>query len=353
MRSLIVAGSAVAVVGTAAAAPTLQEFRLPRNAQPEGIALGHDGNVWFTEFGGKIGRITPSTGAIARFPGGRAGTRSGPAYITAGPNNSMFFTVHDGVLGRITMNGSISYINLPRRGQSNYRGITSHRGRLWVVDHGGDDDGERILSVSPGGNVRQYPVDNRANPENITVGPDGALWFTHAGGDPSLGRIAAGARSGAKPKRFSMGGATNPYGIVTGPDGALWFTEPNGNAVSRFAPGQGLTRYELPSANSQPQNIAVGADGALWFTQGRGARLGRITVDGDVTQFRVRPRSNPFGIAALPDGTVWYTQFQRVTGDRVGRLIPEAPPAPPPAPEPAPPAPVEPVPPPAEPPPVV
>jgi hypothetical protein len=57
---------------------TPNEFWVPTsNAVPFSIALGPDGNLWFTEVGGnKIGEITPS-GAISEFawhgnPGGIA-----------------------------------------------------------------------------------------------------------------------------------------------------------------------------------------------------------------------------------------------------------------------------------------
>ena len=45
------------------------EFTMPTpEPRPDGIAVGPDGTLWFTENGGnKIGRITPE-GAITEFP---------------------------------------------------------------------------------------------------------------------------------------------------------------------------------------------------------------------------------------------------------------------------------------------
>ena len=59
---------------------------------PWAIAAGPDGNLWFTEYGGgvgKIGRIT-TTGAITEYATPTA--LSGPWAIAAGPDGNMWFT---------------------------------------------------------------------------------------------------------------------------------------------------------------------------------------------------------------------------------------------------------------------
>lgn len=67
-----------------------------------GIALGSDGNIWFTEYtAGLIGRITPS-GSITEF---RLGGRYGPYGISAGPkrDSQMWFTNGDNRIGSISI----------------------------------------------------------------------------------------------------------------------------------------------------------------------------------------------------------------------------------------------------------
>ena len=63
---------------------TITEFPIPTpNSMPRAIALGADGNIWFGEFaGGKIGRITPQ-GDDHRVPDSDA--RQRPARAAAGP----------------------------------------------------------------------------------------------------------------------------------------------------------------------------------------------------------------------------------------------------------------------------
>ncbi len=53
--------------GALAPMPQVTEYTIPTNgSQPEDLVKGPDGNVWFTENGGKIGRVTTS-GAFTEF----------------------------------------------------------------------------------------------------------------------------------------------------------------------------------------------------------------------------------------------------------------------------------------------
>src|SRR5262249_24995658 len=78
---------------------TFNEFLLPTGVgRPIGITAGPDGNLWFTESVGKIGRITPA-GTITEFPIPTAG--SAPYRITAGPDGNLWFTELSGFSGKI------------------------------------------------------------------------------------------------------------------------------------------------------------------------------------------------------------------------------------------------------------
>src|SRR5580693_6893092 len=71
-----------------------------------------------------------------------------------------------------------------------------------------------------------------------------------------------------------------PAGITVGPDGALWFTEVGNNKIGRMTTDGALSEYDVPTANAVPQNIAVSPDGALWFTEQYSNKIGRITTAG-------------------------------------------------------------------------
>jgi streptogramin lyase len=57
---------------------------------PWDITAGPDGNLWFTEGNGRIGRITPA-GVVTEFSAGIS-PNSSPAAITAGPDGNVWFT---------------------------------------------------------------------------------------------------------------------------------------------------------------------------------------------------------------------------------------------------------------------
>ena len=73
---------------------------LTPNSGPNRIAAGPDGNLWFTQNIGRIGRITP-TGVISEFT--IPSPNSGPVGITAGPDGNVWFTEveNPGRMGRV------------------------------------------------------------------------------------------------------------------------------------------------------------------------------------------------------------------------------------------------------------
>ena len=160
-------------------------------------------------------------------------------------------------------------------------------------------------------------ITSGAFPVDITVGPDGNLWFTEAGVN-RIGRItplgvvtefSAGITPGA-----------GPQGITAGPDGNLWFTEYSGNRIGRITTAGVVTEFSAgisPGAN--PLGITAGPDGNLWFTEYLGDRIGRITPAGVVTEFStgISPGALPPGITAGPDGNLWFTERG---GNRIGRI---------------------------------
>ncbi len=67
--------------------------------------------------------------------------------------------------------------------------------------------------------------------------------------------------------------SADPQGITTGPDGNLWFTEQAGG-IGRMTPKGSLTQYSIGGTN--PDGITVGPDTNLWFVEDVG-EIGMIT----------------------------------------------------------------------------
>ena len=111
--------------------------------------------------------------------------------------------------------------------------------------------------------------------------------------------------------------SANPDGITAGPDGNLWFTEygvpgsPPAPRIARITPAGSVTEFSAGiTPESDPGDIVVGADGNLWFTEvdqtngNYSGKIGRITPSGAVTEFTqglsTQPETDLRGISSGP-----------------------------------------------------
>lgn len=172
---------------------TQAEFPLPKEVEPRGIALGPDGNLWFTGVKGSysiehtsswgvgyVGRMTP-TGTVTLFP--TRTKESGPETIVAGP-----------------------------------------AGRLWFYENGI----HQIGTIGTDGTFgRAYKLPRQSWHSDLTFGPEGDLWI--GGGEAGLLRLTPRGRL----TRF--GGAT--ASVVTGAEGGIWSL--SAGTLRRFGPARG------------------------------------------------------------------------------------------------------------------
>jgi streptogramin lyase len=272
---------------------------------PTDIAVGPDGNLWFTNtHSASIGRITPE-GDLTRFS---APGLAAPSDITAGPGDSMYFTSPYGAIGRITMAGVVTSFTHPDLDEP--VGITAGPdGNVWFTSAGND----RIGRLTPQG-ITMLEHPDIIDPQRITAGPDGNVWFTQAGG---LGRISPVGEITV----FSHPTVLDyPNAITTGPDGALWFVDPVAELVGRFTVAGELTTFEDAEID-RPSGITAGPDGNLWFTSTDSDRIGSISTSGTIRTFDVTHGEDdgdePLGITTGPDGNVWFTLG---TSDEIARF---------------------------------
>jgi streptogramin lyase len=299
-----------------------------------GLAIGPDGNVWFTAYEeDAIGRLTP-LGKVTYFregitPNPEHPVRGavGPRGITPGPDGNMWFTEFGADrIGRITPEGVITEFSI---------GITP-----------------------PSGPAAQDFRD--AAPHSIVMGADKNLWFTEQTAD-RVGRITPdgtitefGAGITPSPNEALPGPhqyqLAQPGAISKGPDGNVWFVEQLASRVGRITPEGAITEFPLPVEPPtfsyygketfrivRVDTITSGPDGNVWFSQlaggpplegnhlanGAGA-VGRITPSGEITQFfegihpgppdtspGFEPEPSPAGlrgIASGPDGNLWLLE---------------------------------------------
>jgi virginiamycin B lyase len=184
-------------------------------------------------------------------------------------------------------------------------------GALWFTNSAGNSIGR----ISTSGVVTNFQLpDDGTEPHGITTGPDGALWFTKPsteGGSGAIGRITTSGTVTI----FSPEGINSPNGITTGPDGALWFTDTGNSEIGRLTTSGALNEYGNDSFGTLG-DITTGPDGALWFDNAPNS-IGRITTTGMVSSFTDESINSPIGITTGSDGALWFTNGD---SNSIGRI---------------------------------
>jgi virginiamycin B lyase len=293
-----------AMLSAAQAAPVgkLAQYKVPTaNSEPRSITNGSDGNRWFTLGGenanvpSQIGRITPA-GDITEF--GPACEFCTVTDIIQGPNDVLYYTSNNPILGRITTSGEIlDPIQIPN--SNAVAGNLAVRGNeIWFTDFNNGSLWRYNVALDE---FTQFDVPE---PSDVVVDAAGIVWFT-AQLEPGIGRLdpATGAVT-VTPTNLI------PRQLTIATDCDIWFTArftPQG--VGRLVPATGEVT-EFPLTNVGPEGIAASPDGTVWFTQTTKGNIARITDAGVITEGKVVKNSEPFGITVAPDADPWYTMLQ-------------------------------------------
>lgn len=192
-------------------------------------------------------------------------------------------------------------------------------GNLWF-SAGPFDDGH-FGRITPGGAVKIIPCPECETPAgDITAGPDGNLWFLHYS---YVGRLTTQGE-------ITLFRVSAPFddlhSIVAGPDGNVWFTAHNPfyavGAIGRVTPDGAITEFPIDQGDmDMAEGVAAGPDGNLWFTQPFLGQIGRMTPQGAFLTPVVipSPDADPRDIALGPDGALWFTE---INANRIGRIVP-------------------------------
>lgn len=303
---------------------TINEFTVPTTGgPPNGITGGPDGNVWFTDDNGNIGRVTPD-GHITEFP-----IQPNPKYashpdgITTGADQNLWFaesgpfsgTTHNHI-GRMSPEGVLLNDYEIATFPSTPRGVaTGSDGNVWFTEY----DSNSIGRIKPDGTIDEFPIPGSENePLSIAEGPDGNLWFT-TNNSESVWKITTNGAITQYPWNDYT------YDIVAaGLDGSVWFTN-GGSRLARIAPTTGIvTEVPLP-ARVFPTRLTNGPDFNLWFTDRGNNQLDRLTPAGDLTRFAFpTPQSNTSPLTTGPDGNIWFGEGS-FTGSKIAQLVLDAP----------------------------
>jgi streptogramin lyase len=250
-------------------------------------------------------------GAITEFsaPG------SNPAQVVAGPDGNLWFSDRNGAVGRITTGGTVTEFKSGLNPGSAVRSIAmGPDGNMWFSDPGTTRAVGMIDPVTLAISEFSTGLNAGSMPLGIAAGPDGNVWFTDSGTTKAVGMID---RTTHAISEFSSGlnaGSNLQQGLVAGPDGNLWFTDqgttkaigminPTTHAITEFS--SGLNPGSLPGAS-----IVVGPDGNLWFMDGGTTQaIGTINpTTHAISEFSsgLNPGASLGRITVGPDGNIWF-----------------------------------------------
>ena len=238
-------GNKVARVTTAG---VVTEFTVPTAASsPRSIVSGPDGNLWFTETdGNKIGKVT-TAGTFTEFAIPTAA--SSPRGIALGADGNLWFTESaTDKIGRVTTAGVFTEFVIPTAGSSPRNIIRGLDDALWFTQQGSN----KIGRISTSGAISETLISSIATaPSGIVNGPSGTgMWFAEsAAAGNKIGQISP--LGDILSETAVTTAASGPEEITLGPDGNLWFTEYVAGKIGRLVPSNVLsvtTASPLPTA---------------------------------------------------------------------------------------------------------
>jgi virginiamycin B lyase len=137
---------------------------------PVGIVSGPDKNLWFADQSGNIGRIT-TAGVITKFPVPSPNLE--PEALAFGSDGNIWYTNYNvangaSIVGRMTTAGVATELPSDWFSLSNSI-VAGPDGNIWFTVYNGE-----IVRITPAGTETKFTATN--NPGGITAASDGNIW---------------------------------------------------------------------------------------------------------------------------------------------------------------------------------
>jgi virginiamycin B lyase len=158
-------------------------------SETNAIVEGPDGAIWFAEDGtASIGRIGAS-GAVKLYGGFLYEKKYGdlPHGVAVGSDGNLWWTaLVSGVIWATDLHGTIVHeYAIPTKGSQPWGIVAGPDGALWFTEYGAG----KIGRVTTAGAFTEYTVPTRnSKPQGLAFARDGKLWFVESGAN-RIGRI--------------------------------------------------------------------------------------------------------------------------------------------------------------------
>lgn len=223
-----------------AASTTSGEMQLYESGSPtsqvSGLISGPGERLWFGA-GDRIQRVAVNGGHsgadVFKLPEGDDDVND----LALGPDGNVWFTLGTpAAVGKITPAGAITVFDVPKASSLPFGIAAGPDGHMWFTERNADAIGSIPLAATSGSEIHEYPVaHSNAGVLGIVAGPDNRMWFVESN-ENRLGAITTGAAT-------PPGGGENtlpPGGSTTGGGGS--------STVGGSTGEGGGARPALPSA---------------------------------------------------------------------------------------------------------
>ena len=254
-------------------------FRPPGVTHAFAITSGADGNVWFSAFDSTdsglvplLGRLDPDTEVVTTFTSGLTAL---PVVLTPGPDGDVWFADQEGGLGKVAPDGTVTRFDLRTTPDLDEPLTFDADDNLWTTAWAAPmTTPGRLVRTTPAGVQTTFPLESR-HPVSVEVGADGNLWF---GDTRAIGRMTpAGVET-----RFPNDYLTAVRDLTVGGDGNIWFAANGSSRIGRVTPAGAVALFRHASA-ATARDLLLGADGNIWF--GDGDVVGRVRDTGVIRTF--------------------------------------------------------------------
>jgi len=256
---------------------------MPKKRTPIGperadwIAMGPDGQLWFTDYYGEtLGTVTPFAHIKQFHVFSQLGGYS--ADVVSGPNDHLWVTLSGDYTNLVELDTTPKVLNVYRLNGAYQEAIAAGPGdTLWI----GGSARYQVITRFFNGKIHDFPVTTAAGIGGIAAGPDGNMWFTGVT-DPRLHHYIA--KITPRGKIFEYRIQSEGADIIAGPDGKMWFTEPYYGLIGKVTMTGVVSEYKIPHAikgsktQYQVAGIVAGPDGNLWFTEPMHSRIGEVVL---------------------------------------------------------------------------